>query len=458
MVLKTLSPAQNISLFDIRDTEHWSLFAENIVNRCLDAGADAAETGLSSSKGFQVNVRCGDVETLEFNRDTGLNLTLYRGQQSGSVSLSDLSDEAINNAIAKALAIAAFTGQDPFAGLADKSMIAAHYPTLDLYYPWDLTPEQAIEKAKACEAQAIAFDTRIKNSEGVSISTHQGVHAYANSQGFRGAYNKTAHSINCSLVAEWEGSMQSNGDYTSALDPNELISLNDLAISAAERTVSRLGARSLATGSYPVIFYHTAAKSLLSHLLQAISGGSIYRRASFLVDKLGQAICASRVTITENPHLSKGSGSAPFDGDGVLTSARTWVDKGVLQGYVLSSYSGRQLGMPTTGNAGGVRNISINHDDKSFDELLSEMGNGLLVMELMGQGVNLITGDYSRGASGFWVENGKIAYPVEEITIASNLSDMLMGIQSVANDVDIRGNIRTGSLLIESMMVAGGGK
>ncbi|NNM58393.1 MAG: metalloprotease PmbA [Legionellales bacterium] len=445
------------SSIEITDIESWKTLASDVVARCIAQGATAADAAIGSSKGFQINVRCGEIETLEFNRDKGLSLTVYRGQKSGSVSLSDLRHSAIAEAINKALAIAEFTGEDPFAGLADKALMATHYPSLDIYHPWDISTDEAIQLATACESEAMAYDKRIKNSEGVGVSTHQGIHVYANSHGFAGAYCKTSHSISCSLVGEFEGKMQSNGDYTSARDANELISISKLARSAAERTVSRLGARSIPTGRYPVVFHATVAKSLIGHLVQAASGGSIYRRSTFLVDKLGQAICHSRVTISENPHLLKAAGSAPFDAEGVLTTPRTLVEKGVLQHYILSSYSGRQLGMPTTANAGGVRNLSINYDDKSFDELLAEMGDGLLVMELMGQGVNIVTGDYSRGAAGFWVEKGKIAYPVEEITIASHLSEMFMQIQSVANDVDTRGNVRTGSILIESMMVAGAG-
>lgn len=449
--------SKTLNTFEITDVANWKNLAANIVERCIKQGATAAETGVANTKGFQLNVRHGEVETLEFNRDTGLSLTVYRGQQSGSVTLSDVRDSAINEAITKALAIADYTGQDPFAGLADKSLLAKHYADLDLYHPWDITPEQAIEMARLCEIEALAYDNRLKNSEGVSISTHQGIQVYANSNGFVGGYCKTSHAINCSLVGEQHGAMQSNGDYTVARDAADLMPLSQLAKSAAERTVSRLGARSLPTGRYPVMFHATVAKSILGHLMQAISGGSIYRRASFLVDTLQKQVCASKVTISEHPHLLKAIGSAPFDDEGVLTQERTIVDKGILQNYILSSYSGRQLNMPTTGNAGGVRNLTIQHDNKSLTELLTEMGNGLLVMELMGQGVNIVTGDYSRGAAGFWVENGQIIYPVQEITIASNLKDMLLRIQGIANDVDIRGNIRTGSILLDSMMVAGNG-
>lgn len=443
--------------YELTDADSWSGLAADVVARCIRQGATAAEAAIGSTKGFQLNVRHAEVETLEFNRDTGLSLTVYRGQQSGSVSISDLRDSAINDAITKALAIAQHTGQDPFAGLADKALMARHYPDLDLYYPWDITPEQAIEMARHCEAEAMACDTRLKNSDGVSVTTHRGVQAYANSNDFAGAYCKTSHSVNCALVGEQGGAMQSNGDYTAARDANDLTSLSALAKSAAERTVSRLGGRSLPTGRYPVVFHATVAKSLLGHLLQAIAGGSVYRRATFLVDMLHKPICASLVTINERPHLLKGIGSAPFDGEGVLTQERTIVDQGILQNYILSSYSGRQLKMPTTANAGGVRNVNIATSDKSLTELLATMGRGLLVMDVMGQGVDIVTGDYSRGAGGFWIENGEIAFPVEEITIASNLKDMLMQIQLVANDVDMRSNVRSGSILIESMMIAGNG-
>lgn len=446
-----------LNAFELTDVASWSGLVSDVIERCLKQGATAADAAIGSTKGFQLNVRHGEVETLEFNRDTGLSLTVYRGQQSGSVSVSDLRASAIDEAITKALAIAEHTGQDPFAGLADKALMAKSYPELDLYHPWDITPEQAIEMARACEAEALACDNRLKNSEGVSIATHQGVQVYANSNGFAGGYCKTSHSINCALVGEQQGAMQSNGDYTVARDANDLMPLSALAKSAAERTVSRLGARSLPTGRYPVVFHATVAKTLLGHLIQAIAGGNIYRRATFLVDMLNKPVCAPLVTISEHPHLLKGLGSAPFDDEGVLTQERTIIDQGVLQNYTLSSYSGRQLNMPTTANAGGVRNVSIETSDKSLTDMLMDMGNGLLVMDLMGQGVNIVTGDYSRGAAGFWVENGQITYPVEEITIASNLKDMFMQIQTIANDVDTRGNVRTGSMLLESMMVAGNG-
>jgi PmbA protein len=365
-------------------------------------------------------------------------------------------ESAIDDAITKALAIAKFTGQDPFAGLAPKELMAHHYPELDLYHPWDITPEQGIDLAKTCEAEALSIDSRLTNSEGAGVATHQGILAYANSHGFSGAYHASYHSMDCSLIGEQEGAMQRDGDYTVARDALELLSVTQLARQAAQRTVSRLGARSLSTGKYPVIFKAEVAKTLLGHLVQAISGGALYRRASFLVDKLGKPIFANAITIRENPHLLRGLGSTPFDHEGVLTGPRTFVEQGMLESYVLSSYSGRQLGMPTTANAGGVHNLSIQPThDYDLDDLLQAMGSGLLVTELMGQGVNIVTGDYSRGAAGYWIENGKIAYPVEEITIASTLPEMFMGIQAVGNDIDVRGNMRTGSIWIGSMTVAG---
>lgn len=442
--------------FELTDNDSWCNFAADIVARCLKKGATAADVGIASGKGYQLNVRHGEVETLEFNRDTALTLTVYLGQQSGSVSLSgDLQPDTLDEAISKALTIAQYTGQDPYAGLANKSLMAKNYPELDLYFPWDIDIEEAINLAKNCEAEALAYDNRITNSDGVSISTHKNIQILANSNDFAGAYHKTSHSISCSLIAESKGHMQADGDYTSHRDANELTSINILAKQAAERTVGRLDARSLATGRYPVIFHATVAKSLIGHMMQAIAGSNIYNRATFLVDKLGQPICASHITLCEYPHLAKGPGSAPFDAEGVRTSNKTVVEKGILQHYLLSSYSGRQLNMPTTANAGGVRNLIISNQDISFEELLAQMDTGLLVMGLMGQGVNIVTGDYSRGAHGYWVEKGKIAYPVEEITIASNLKDIFMHIQTIANDIDKRGNIQTGSILIETMMIAG---
>jgi PmbA protein len=443
------------SLPALTDVNGWRNVIAEVITQAMQAGASAAEASVGSHKGFQLNVRHGNVETLEFTRDTGLGLTVYLGQKSGSVSITELHSAAITEAIAKAKAIAQFTGDDPFAGLAEPQFLAHQYPELDLYHPWDITPEQAIVMAQTCEAEALSQDNRLTNSDGASVATSQNVHAYANSNGFNGGYCTTSHSISCSLIAEQAGKMQSNGDYTAALDAADLINLSQLARQAAERTVSRLGARSVPTGRYPVIFRAEIARSLVGHCLQAISGGSIYRRASFLVDMLGQPICSSHIEISENPLLPKGVGSAPFDQEGVVTKQRKLVEQGVLQSYILNSYSGRQLGMPTTGNAGGVRNVQIKTSDKSLSDLLKAMGTGLLITEVMGQGVNIVTGDYSRGASGFWIENGEIAYPVEEITIAANLKDMLKQVVAIGNDVDKRSNIQSGSIWLEQMTVAG---
>ncbi len=428
---------------------------QDILKRAKQLGANAAEVDAYLASGYSANVRLGEVETVEYNRDRSISLTVYVGQSQGSATSTDIQPEALEQALQAAYEIAKATQPDPFAGLADASLMARNYPDLDLYHPWNLNVEQAIELAIDCEQQAKSYDKRITNSEGASVYSHETYHVYGNSHGFIGGYPTTRHSINCVLIAQDSGGMQRDYSYTTARDPAELTTIKQLAKEAAESTLRRLQPRRLKTGKVPVIFAADVARGLLGHFVSAISGSNLYRNSSFLLDQLEKPVFAKTMQILELPHLPKALGSSPFDGEGVALKQRVVVSDGILKGYALNSYSARKLGMQTTGNAGGVHNLTLTPGDKTFDELLKFMGNGLLVTDVMGQGVNIVTGDYSRGVSGFWVENGVIQYPVEEITIAGNLRDMFLNIMAVAKDVDIRGSIRTGSILIEQMTVAG---
>lgn len=432
---------------------------ESLVDQALQEarkqGASAAEAGVSFDSGLSVTVRMGEVETLEFNRDRGLGITVYFGQRKGSASTSDWSASAVRETVQAACAIARFTGEDACAGLADAALMASDVPDLDLCHPWEVTPEQAIDIARSCEDEARAFDARITNSEGGSVSSHQGISVYGNSHGFIGGYPTSRHSISCAVIGKDDAGMQRDYWYTVARDADDMESAASVGRKAGERTVRRLGGRRLKTRQAPVLFAAELATGLLGHLVAAVRGGKLYRRASFLVDHLGKQIFPDFVTIDERPHLKKALGSAPFDSEGVGTRPRDLVSGGVLQGYVLDSYAARRLGMQTTANAGGVHNLSIAPGPQDFAGLLKQMDTGLLVTELMGQGINYVTGDYSRGAAGFWVENGEIQYPVEELTIAGNLRDMFAGLAAVGNDVETRGSIRSGSLLLERMTIAG---
>ncbi|MCG6887507.1 MAG: metalloprotease PmbA [Proteobacteria bacterium] len=418
-------------------------------------GASAAEAAVNVEAGLSVNVRLGEVDTLEHNRDKGLGITVYFGQRKGSASTSDFSSKAIRETVQAACDIARFTEADDYAGLADAALMATEIPDLDLYHPWSISAEQAIELARDCEAAGRETDARISNSEGAMFSSHDGLRVYGNSHGFRGHYPRSRHSLSCTLIGQDDKGMQRDYWYTIARNPAELEDAEVVGRKAAGRTVSRLGARRLGTCQVPVIFQADVARGLLGHLLGAINGNALYRKASFLLDQQGKQVFPASVRIDERPHLKGALGSAPFDNEGVTTRARDVVQAGILEGYVLDSYAARRLGMQSTGNAGGVHNLFINHDSVSFEDLQQHMGTGLIVTEVMGQGVNTVTGDYSRGASGFWVENGEIQYPVEEITLASTLQSMYQGVQAIASDVDRRGNICTGSWLIDQMTVAG---
>jgi len=406
-------------------------------------------------QGLSTTVRQGEVETVEFNRDQGFGITLYVGQSKGSASTTGNGDAAIRETVAAALAIAKHASQDEFAGLADATLMARELPDLDLYHPWSITPEQAIEQALSCESAAFDFDARIRNADGTSLNTHQGCRAYGNSNGFIGAYCSTRHSLSCVMIAESEGQMQRDYFYDVNRIGEALIDPQTIGRRAAERAVRRLGARPIPTCEVPVLFAPELATGLFSHFIAAISGGNLYRKASYLEDALGQTLFPEWLSLDERPHIPRALGSASYDGDGLATYAKPFVENGRLISYVLSTYSGRKLGMPSTANAGGVHNLFVSHGEEDQAALLRRMGRGLLVTELMGQGLNLVTGDYSRGAGGYWVENGEIQFPVQEVTIAGNLRDMFRQIVAIGCDIETRGNVRTGSVLIERMMVAG---
>jgi PmbA protein len=432
---------------------------EQLANEALGQakrlGASQAEAGLGVASGLSVTVRMGEVETLEYQRDRGLGVTVYFGRRKGTATTADLSPAAVRDTVASACSIARLTAQDCYAGLADAERMARTVPDLDLCHPWPLEPEQAIGLATACEDAARAFDRRITNSEGASVASHRGLRVYANSHGFKGGYASTSHSMSCAVLGSEGSSMQRDYWYTAARDAGELEGAEAVGRKAAKRAIERLGARRLSTRKAPVLYTPEVARGLIGHFLGAISGASQYREASFLLNAAGEQIFPDFVRISERPHIPKALGSAAFDGEGVATVDRELIAAGVLQGYLLNSYGARKLGLETSGHAGGVHNLIVRPGELDFTGLLRSMGSGLVVVELMGQGVNGVTGDYSRGASGFWVEGGKIAYPVEEITIAGNLRDMLGGIAAVGKDIDVRGNIRTGSILVGEMTIGG---
>lgn len=439
---------------NIFDKDYYQDLCVSVLSKAKTQGATSAEVSIAIDAGFSVSSRLGQIETIQHQQDKGLHITVFFGQQTGSSSTSDLSLSALDTAITKACSIAKFTNTDPCAGLADRLQMAFDYPDLNLDHPWVIDTKQALELAIECENLAMT-DSRIVNSDGASIDSHRSLLVYGNTQDFIGAYFSTQHSMNCVLIAEQNGKMHRDYDYTVARSKEDLLGITELAESVRNKTIRRLGARRLKTCSAPVIFSAEIARGLLGNLVSAISGGQIYRKSSFLVDHLGKQILPDHVSLTQYPHLTKAMGSAPFDSEGVCTKQCDFIKEGILQNYILSSYSARKLGMKTTGNAGGVHNLIINTNGVMFTDLLRQMDTGLLVTELIGQGINLVDGNYSRGAFGYWVEKGEIIYPVEEVTIAGNLRDMFKNIIAVSNDVDKRGRIQTGSLLIENMTIAG---
>ena len=428
---------------------------EQIIAEAKKQGASACEVAVSVEQGLSTSVRQGEVETVEFNRDQGFGITLYVGQRKGSASTSASGDAAIRETVAAALAIAKHASEDESAGLADAALMARELPQLDLYHAWAISPEQAIEQALRCEAAAFATDPRIKNADGTTLNTHQGCRVYGNSHGFVAGYASTRHSLSCVMIAEDGGQMQRDYWYDVNRQGELLADAAGIGQRAAQRAVSRLGARPVPTCEVPVLFCAELATGLFGHFLAAISGGNLYRKSSFLEGALGQQLFPDWLSLDERPHIPRALGSAAFDGDGLATYAKPFVEGGELVSYVLGTYSGRKLGMPSTANAGGVHNLFVSHGAEDRQALLKRMGRGLLVTELMGQGLNMVTGDYSRGAGGFWVESGEIQFPVQEVTIAGNLRDMFRQIVAVGNDLELRSNIRTGSVLIEKMTVAG---
>jgi PmbA protein len=429
--------------------------ARDVLARARAAGASQAEVGVDDDRGINVNVRMGEVETIEHTRDRGLSLTVYFGRRKGSASTADLAPASIAATLEYACAIARHTEEDPAAGLADPERMAREFPDLDLWHPWALSPERAIELGVACEAAGRAVDPRITNSDGASVSSGESLSVYANSHGFLGMERSTGHSLSCALIAEDDAGMQRDYWYDTARCADDLDDVTSIGRRAGERSVRRLGAQRLSTRECPVLFAPELARGLIGHCISAVSGGALYRRASFLLDSVGQRIFPDWIDIREEPLLRRGLGSCSFDSEGVATKASDLVRGGVLQRYVLGSYSARKLGLSSTGNAGGIHNLTVSSNAGTLAQLLRDMGSGLFVTELMGQGVNTVTGDYSRGAAGFWIERGEIAFPVEEITIAGKLREMFGAISAIGSEVDRRSHILCGPVLVARMTVAG---
>jgi PmbA protein len=435
--------------------------AAKVLEFAQAGGATAAEAEVSEGSGLSVSVRHGEIETIEHNRDKGIGVSVYLGQRRGHASTSDFSADALARTVEKALSIARYTAEDECAGLAEPDLLARAemldrlLPGLALYHPWNIDVEAAAELARACEASALSVDARITNSEGGSLSSQVSQFIYANSSGFSGGYPSSRQSLSCAVIAEENEAMQRDYWYTTARAAADLDSAESVGLRAGERTVRRLNGRKLSTRQCPVLFEAPIATGLIASFVSAISGGHLYRKSSFLLESLGTQVFPEFFQLQERPFLARGLASSPFDSEGVATRDRDVVKDGIVQGYFLGSYSARKLGMQSTGNAGGNHNLIVPSTGEDFAALLQKMGNGLLVTELLGHGLNMVTGDYSRGAAGFWVENGVIAYPVEEITIAGNLRDMFKGIVALGSDVETRGSRRVGSILIEQMTLAG---
>lgn len=432
---------------------------EDIVLQVLEEakkqGADQAEAAASHDIGLCATARLGDVESLEYTNDRGLGITVYKDQKKGNASTSDFNPAALREAVTKACTFANFTAADEHAGLADAELMAQDPPDLDLAHDWHLQSDDAIRYAIECEDAARSFDKRITNSEGATVNSSGGVRVYANSHGFLGGFPKTSHSISCVVIGEADGDMERDYWYSAARDAADLESPAEIGAIAAQRTVQRLGGRKVKTGNAPVLYAPEVARGFVGHAIGAIAGGAQYRRSSFLLNAAGEQIFPDFMQIQERPHIPKGMASAPYDAEGVATKDRDIVTDGILQGYVMSSYSARRLGLQTTGNAGGTHNLLVPGNVSDMAELMRTMDRGLLVHELIGSGVNAVTGDYSRGVVGYWVEHGEIVHPVHEVTIAGNLKDLYRRITAIGNDQDLRGGIQCGSLLVESMTIAG---
>lgn len=432
---------------------------ESLLTLALDEararGVDQAEVSASHDSGLSATARLGEAESLEYTNDRGIGITVYKGSRKGSASTSDISAGAIREAVAKACTFAELTASDPYAGLANAELMCKEIRNLDLDHPWNIEAVDAIALAIETEAAALAFDKRINNSEGATVSTNRGSRAYGNTHGFLGSYSRSSHSITAAVLAEADGAMQRDYHYTAARDRADLEEGAEVGKTAARRVINRLGARKMKTTRAPVLYLPEIARGFIGHAISAISGGAQYRRSSFLLDAVGEKIFPEFVNIQERPHIAKAMASAPYDAEGVATYDRDIVSEGVLREYVLSSYSARRLGLVTTANAGGTQNLLVPGGGKDLHALIAEMHTGLVVDELIGQGVNGVTGDYSRGAVGHWVENGELQYPVHEVTIAGNLRDLYQRIVAIGNDQDMRGGIRCGSVLVEEMTIAG---
>ncbi len=435
--------------------EELKTIVQTLLDEAKQQGASAAEAGLSREDGLSVSARLGEVESIEHHCDQGLGITVFFGKRKGSASTNDWSAASIKETVSAACSIARYTSEDDYAGLPDKDWLATEFPDLQVYHPWSIDANAAIDLAITCEDAARSFHADISNSEGASVNTHQGIRVLGNSLGFLQGYASTRHSLSCSVLAQRGDSMQRDYWYTVARNANDLEAAVAVGKKAAERTLRRLQARSLSTRECPVLFAAEIAPSLLGSFIGAISGGNLYRKSSFLLDALDTQIFPEFIHLHEQPHIVGALGSAAYDSEGVATRSRDLVTDGVLRSYVLGSYAARKLGLQSTGNAGGVHNLTLTPGNDDFQALLKKMDTGLLVTELMGQGVNMVTGDYSRGAAGFWVEGGEIQFPVEEITIAGNLKTLFKTIVAVGNDVEYRGNSRTGSILVEQMSIAG---
>lgn len=428
---------------------------DDVLKMAKQQGASAADVMASLSTGLSVEVRNQELDTVEYDNGKGFGITVFFGQHKGSASTSDFSTESLKETVEKACSIAKLMAEDKYCGLADADLMAFDYEDLDLMHPWGIDADEAKQIALDCEQYGLSYSNKITNSEGASVATTTGVTIYGNSHGFIGGYKSTRHNISCVLIASEQDKMQRDYWYSVARRSEDLDAVKQIGQTAAKRTVARLNPRKIKTQRAPILFSPEMASGILSSFLSAISGGNLYRESSFLLDKLGEKVFSDIVTLTEDPFLKYGLGSSAFDAEGVKTQKRIIVENGILNNYILSSYSARRLGMQTTGNAGGVHNLLIQPGKQNQEQMIKFMDKGLLVTELMGQGINIVTGDYSRGASGFWVENGEIQYPVDGITIAGNLADMFNNIISVGNDIDKRGNIQTGSLLVKQMMIAG---
>lgn len=446
---------RNLSL-QINRKETLTQLMALVLERARAYGASDASVSVNHHTGFSVDVRMGDVETIAFSEEKGVAVTVYYGQQKGSATSSDVSPGALDTTVKAACEIAEVSAKDPYFGLPDDRDIVHNYPEIDLYDAWQMQPEQASKLALDCEAVALQLDKRICNSDGVQVSTYSSGYGYANTRGFMGVVEGTRHGLSCSLIAQDAlGGMQRDYAYTAARRPADLMSYQDLAALAAERTIKRLSPRTLKTQKTPVIISSRVSSGLLGSFIQAVSGSSLYRKQSFLLDSIGQRVFPEYINIYEDPHKPFGLGSAAFDSEGVVTRPNMIVQNGILQQYVLGVYTARKLGLKTTANGGGVHNLTLQATAGNLTELIRTMHRGLLVTELMGQGVNEITGDYSRGAAGFWVEGGVIQYPVDNITIAGNLKNMFLQMIAVGNDYNPSIATQCGSILIEEMTIAG---